>query len=789
MKLCRTNKSFNYSASHVCVFVFFLSVVMFLPFIVMDKGYFTYYADFNTQQIPFYRMVHDAIRSGEFGWNWYTDLGSSLVGSYSFYLLGSPFFWLTVPFPSEWVPYLMAPLLCLKYMFMGLGTYIYLKRFVSKEYAFIGSLLYVFSGFSIYNLPYNHFYEPMIYLPLLLWAMERRMEEGKRGYFALFVFLSAIGNYYFFVGQCIFLFTYWLVRLFSKGWEIQKKNVIGIILEAVLGTCCAACLLIPSALMLMGSDRVSSLLSGLDVFIFKDKNVYLSYLCSFFFPPDLVGDSKFFALESGWSAPTNWLPLFGCLGALTYYLYHGWKDWLSKLILLFFLVGWIPFLNSSFSLLNATYYSRWCYMLSMLLILATVRILEKEDDTCRHCWNKAFLILAVLSGILVLLFFVLPAENAIDKFDTIVFKNPLRVFAIIFFAVVSLLSTKKLLKERDGGKKQFITYIVAFICVFSVLFNWYTIRLGRSLDNPNSLQTSIVVDKAIKGIDEMDLSDAKATYCRVDAANSIDNLCIYWEIPPLQTFNSTVSQSIFNLYDSLHIERIENSRIQAGYYALRSFLSVKKAYDYYYYYYDSDKGCKIDGWKQAGEDHGFQVYENTNFINMGFSYDEYITYSEYESFPYDKREKALLKYLIVSDDNENEISTMLKHGDLQSEEFTYDAFVEDCKERERSIFRDFAITKTGFQSNVLSDKDNFVLYSVPYDKGWSATVNGKPVEIIKSNVGFMSVLCQKGNNEVAFSYSTPGLKSGFLVSVISALLLVLWICFEDKLFKKREFEE
>jgi hypothetical protein len=63
---------------------------------VIGHGYFLYYGDFNVQQVPFYQMVHDAIRSGEWQWSYTTDLGSSLVGSYTFYLLGSPFFWLSM---------------------------------------------------------------------------------------------------------------------------------------------------------------------------------------------------------------------------------------------------------------------------------------------------------------------------------------------------------------------------------------------------------------------------------------------------------------------------------------------------------------------------------------------------------------------------------------------------------------------------------------------------------------------------------------------------------------------
>ena len=119
--------------------------IMFLPFIIYEKGNFFFFGDFNVQQIPFYRMAHDAVRSGEVLWNSYTDLGANFIASYSFYLLFSPFFWLTLPFPSEMVPYLMAPLLMLKTASMALTSYFYIRRFVrTDEYAIIGSLCYAF---------------------------------------------------------------------------------------------------------------------------------------------------------------------------------------------------------------------------------------------------------------------------------------------------------------------------------------------------------------------------------------------------------------------------------------------------------------------------------------------------------------------------------------------------------------------------------------------------------------------------------------------------------------------
>lgn len=81
------------------------------------------------------------------GWNHLTDLGVNFIGSYSFYLLGSPFFWLTIPFPGEWLQYLMGPLFILKFGCASLSGYIYLHRYAKNpNTALLASLLYAFSA-------------------------------------------------------------------------------------------------------------------------------------------------------------------------------------------------------------------------------------------------------------------------------------------------------------------------------------------------------------------------------------------------------------------------------------------------------------------------------------------------------------------------------------------------------------------------------------------------------------------------------------------------------------------
>lgn len=74
-------------------------------------------------------------------------LGTSAVNSYSFYLYGSPFFWLIDAAASGMGAVSMVPMFMLKFGVAGLGAYTYLKRYsAGRNYAVIGACLYALSG-------------------------------------------------------------------------------------------------------------------------------------------------------------------------------------------------------------------------------------------------------------------------------------------------------------------------------------------------------------------------------------------------------------------------------------------------------------------------------------------------------------------------------------------------------------------------------------------------------------------------------------------------------------------
>ncbi len=82
-----TNKNHHFGLQAFLI-ALVTACVLIIPFIIFDGGVFYYYGDFNVQEIPFYQMVHDAIKSGNLGWNTTTDLGSDLISSYSFLSVG-----------------------------------------------------------------------------------------------------------------------------------------------------------------------------------------------------------------------------------------------------------------------------------------------------------------------------------------------------------------------------------------------------------------------------------------------------------------------------------------------------------------------------------------------------------------------------------------------------------------------------------------------------------------------------------------------------------------------------
>lgn len=774
-------------ASQAFLLCLAVAAALFIPFLLYGRGYFIYYGDFNVQQIPFYKLAHDCVRSGDVFWNWNTDLGANFIGSYSFYLLGSPFFWLTLPFPSAVVPYLMGPLLILKFACSGLTAYLYLERFVKPENAVIGSLLYAFSGFSIYNVFFNHFHEAIVYFPLMLLGMELYMKENRRGLFAVTVFFSALSNYYFFVGQVFFLLIYWLIRMLSGDWKCTAGKFFWLAFEAVIGTAMAGIFLLPSYLSVIQNNRTSDILAGWDALIYSKPQRLFDIIHSYFFPQDIPARPNFFPdSDNKWSSMSAWLPVFSCCGAIAYFQSRRHKDWLRRLLIILVICTLIPLFNSMFQLFNWMYYARWYYMLVLMLTLATVTCFDQEEERPVE-WKRAFGWTFGITGFFVLLIGFMPKSWKPDKETGKLLLGLMndvgRFWIYTAIAVVGLLLAWLLILLLHADRRLFFRWTVGVIACVSLISGWYLIGLGKANSN---YPDKFVIERGIEGAGNISLPDPEETV-RVDMNDGMDNQAMFWKLPTINAFHSIVPGSIMEFYESVGVSRSVGSRPEASHYSLRSLLSTRWLFDYdnsdnMQYekkpekYFDYAGSTKMPGWTYADKQNGFFIYENQYYIPMGFTYDAYLTREEYDALSQYQRELALLKAIVLEEENTALIPDSLSSLSAQDVSYTQSAYFDDCIARRKNTASSFTRDKRGFTATIALEKENYVFFSVPYEDGWTATVNGESVPVIKANVGFMAVLCPAGAHvTIRFDYMTPGLQYGLLLSVAALALFVLYM--------------
>lgn len=77
------------------------------------------------------------------------------------------------------------------------------------------------------------------------------------------------------------------------------------------------------------------------------------------------------------------------------------------------------------------------------------------------------------------------------------------------------------------------------------------------------------------------------------------------------------------------------------------------------------------------------------------------------------------------------------------------------------------------KGTVNASKDGVMVASMPYDEGWTVTVDGEAVELIKNESHLMMFNISQGEHTVEMKYFPQGLKEGIFVSLASILALAL----------------
>ena len=803
---------------YVTLVVFLSSFLMYvlavLPIFIKRGLPFFYYGDYNVQQIPFYLVAHRAVRSGEFFWNWKVDLGGTMFGDFAFYLWGSPFFWLTIPFNESFIPYMMPFLMALKYATSAACAYVYIRRYVHKyTYAMIGAYLYAFSGFNACNIVFNHFTDIVAFFPLFLLTFEQLMEvddgtvfekfrpAGVRFVkFALMTAFMSVINYYFFFGQVIFLIIFFVIRYVRNN---KPKTVLVMLFRAlaggITGVLVSSFFLLQAYAGIKGNTRLNNFVLGYDMIVYPSEKLLWTILKSVSMLPDIIGKGTLFYTGTVKNASlAAYIPLFGLSGVIAFYMLNKKKrNWEKTLITVCAIIAVIPVFNAAFSLFNSAYYARWFYMPILIMCLMTAQAIERG----KSIQLKKGAIVAVLLFLFFVLVYLLPSRNDdgevlfFNMVDNVTFflrqVGGTAVLCFILLMIVFVVP-KRFKKEKEGGVNKPITYrdkivlgFVIFSCILSTfvpLYNGSSIisERGKKLWQEQMLFNKVSVDES--------------TFSRAEVDSSSTNYDMAWGIPSIHCFLSTVPSEIFDfLHGTAGIIRTVETNFPVNRAGARAILSAR----YYMENADVSKNRSFfndegtEGYEYTGYNNGFDIFENKNFIPMGFAYEHYITESEWEDLNAADHDLDLSRVLIISDEDALKYGDKLGMTELTAEDITNDElsfadFTKECEKRAQTSCPEFVYDTHGFtaKTSMLLD-DTLVFFSVPCTEGFVCTVDGKETDLLKADYGLMAIPVSAGVHEIQVTYIPEGFKLGLILSIVGIAVLGIYSVVTLKNIKKK----
>ena len=747
------------TAAHAFLLGALLALIALSPAILPYGGRFVTRGDFIEQQLPFIVETKRILSEGK-SYSLSTFLGTPSVGSYAFYTLGSPFVWPLALLPDVLIPFGIAVMAVLKHAVGTMTAFCFFRRVVKEDrLALLGGVLYMFSSFTLVNTQFYHFAEVIAFFPLILLGLELAMSDRPRpGLLALFCGINALTNYYFMLSSALLAALYFIFRFFSRDWKPYRslRRVTAVVFECGFGCALSGIILLPAMHFMLTITRSGE---GFSLMQAYTPAVLLERLRTLLMPIESNVVHAFFGPADSWSSVAAYLPVFSLTGVFAFFV--GKKNrWLKALLLALFLCSCVPVLCSAFSLFTSSGYTRWWYGLALMTTLATLYAL-RDMPLGGRAWKASF-VLCCAAVLMVLLLSLHPT------FHTGAYASaPFRVLSIALTLLGA--GAMALLIWRTPRFGAILALCCTVACAqyagFVAVNDMYLLSGG---DQPQSGVYELdEIAAPMLGALELDTPES---FYRIDYSKKLRN------------YGLIRGQSSLTVFSSLRTSTVNRFAQMAGYGfgdsataappdkdpALRALLSVKE--------YHQLEGEDIpEGFVFDREENGFPVYVNENYIPMGFLQTVYT--GNYDQ-PMNQETVAptLLAAATLSSEDIDAYSGRMEKLDVYG--------IPDWRESVRRLQENacdrFTVTPDGFTAHIQAKEAGLLVFTVPYDKAFTATIDGAPAKIVQCDISFMAVWVEPGEHEIAFTYKTRFLSLGAAMSALSAAILALYVLISRK---------
>ncbi|HEX3014794.1 MAG TPA: YfhO family protein [Desulfobacteria bacterium] len=146
----------------------------------------------------------------------------------------------------------------------------------------------------------------------------------------------------------------------------------------------------------------------------------------------------------------------------------------------------------------------------------------------------------------------------------------------------------------------------------------------------------------------------------------------------------------------------------------------------------------------------------------------------YESYPYTY---PLSDYVFRLDGNTNLLKINISAGEYKISNVhawfnSYQHYQSLINDRNRYNLQSLYVNGGQVRGLITNREKGIVALNIPFDKGWSATVDGQKQPLIKVNGVFSGLVLKPGIHNIALSYLTPGLVPGAGISVLTLVMII-----------------
>lgn len=707
-------------------------------------------------------------------WSFYQGLGQN---AFPFWF--DQFYFLLLFLDKANIPGSIIYVQVLEMVFSGWLFSKYLRLLpVSNMASWIGGICYGFCGFIVLAGGWdNRFSVETFNLALLLLALERYLQGKGWSLLPIPIALTAINQPF-----DLFIFTLFIVVyvgcrfLDMRGWQLSGLLTTYLKIAAIcaLGVAISTLVSLSNVLQLLESPRVSggaSLSGGLitkPFFELADLSYYITLMYRSFASEMQGTGSNYLGWYNYFEAPITYCSIVALVAAPQFFVQLDPKRRLlygfaGLLVLLTFT---IPYLRYTFWAFSGDYFRTLALFSTVLLLFMCAKVVSNLSQG--HRLNIWVLIATIIVSAILLYY----------PYIGIGVNPSLRRSVTIYMVMEALV----LVGFSIQATKRFAPF--ALLCLVSV----EVIHLSTvSVSNRDTVKKQTIEDKKLYNDETEEAltlirSKVKAPF-RIDKDyHSGPSSYMSPSDAKAQDYFSTLSYHSFNqMYyvkfldktglidsknetDSRWIDQgmVANSLLESLSNVRYFFAKVAPTRDMLGLGYDSLTTVK-----------GVRVFYNRFYLPFGCTFDKYILTEDWESLDFIPRKVRLIEGIVIQKNQEAKFAPLIpqiKRSAMQTGDVSFETYTQKTNALKQDTLAISEFGQNKIKGSITLKQPKVMFFSIPFDKGWKATVDNKPAEVYLVHTGFMGLILDKGTHQVELYYERPLQQESLIITSLGLLV-------------------